>query len=279
VRELAPAKINLCLYVGPLRTDGRHELVSVMQSIDLADELELRDHDGPADEVRCPGVQGPNLAERAIGAFRESTGWSGPPQLLDIDKRIPVAAGLGGGSADAAATLRLLARRSGLGGHDQLLDLARELGADVPSQLQPGRWLAQGIGERLTALPQAPPLGFLVLPSHAALSTAAVYDEADRLGLTRTKAELEGILATLEPSSPEPINDLQPAARSLEPTIDAAIERVSDEGAASAFVTGSGPTVVGLFPTLQRAEAAARRLRESGVDAWACSALHNPSSA
>ena len=109
MRELAPAKINLCLYVGPLRSDGYHELVSVMQAIDLADELELTDSDATADDVRCPDVEGPNLAASALAAFREHTGWDGPPQLLQIEKRIPVAAGLGGGSADAAATLRLLA--------------------------------------------------------------------------------------------------------------------------------------------------------------------------
>lgn len=108
MRELAPAKVNVCLYLGPARPDGYHELLSVMQSITLADTLELRDNDGDADEVRCRAVAGPNLAAAAIAAFRESTGWDGPPQLLEIAKQIPVAAGLGGGSADAAATLRLL---------------------------------------------------------------------------------------------------------------------------------------------------------------------------
>jgi 4-diphosphocytidyl-2-C-methyl-D-erythritol kinase len=279
VRELAPAKLNLCLYLGPLRADGYHELVSVMQSIDLADELELRDHEGPHDEVRCPGVAGPNLADRAIAAFRALTAWDGPPQLLEIDKRIPVAAGLGGGSADAAATLRLLARRSNRGSEAELQQIAVELGADVPSQLQPGRWLAQGVGERLTKLPEVPPLGFAILPSKAKLSTPAVFAEADRLGLPRGAAELEELLMALDPNNPEPVNDLTPAARSLEPTIDKAIERISGEGAAYAFVAGSGPTVVGLFPTLQDARAAVRRLDRSGVEAWAAGAVHNPSSA
>lgn len=279
MRELAPAKVNLCLYVGPVRPDGYHEIVSVMQSIDLADELELSDHVASADEVRCAGVEGPNLAARAICAFRELTGWDGPPQLLEIEKRIPVAAGLGGGSADAAATLRLLARRSGVGSHDELHALATDLGADVPSQLSPGRWLAEGIGERLTALPECPPIGILIAASHAELSTADVYREADRLGLSRSAAELAAIRAGLDPLAPEVVNDLERAARSLEPTIDDAIERVSGAGALSAFVSGSGPTVVGLFPTLPGARAAARALNELGVDALAAAALHNLSTA
>jgi 4-diphosphocytidyl-2-C-methyl-D-erythritol kinase len=277
VRELAPAKINLCLYVGELRPDGYHELVSVMQAIDLADRLALTDSDAGADEVRCPGVAGPNLAERALAVFRERTGWDGPSQLLEIEKRIPVAAGLGGGSADAAATLRLLARRSGRASHAELLEIAASLGADVPSQLHPGRWLAQGIGERLTRLPVAAPVGIVLLPSAAELSTSAVYAQADRLGLTRSADELAAALAALDPSSPEPVNDLEPAARSLEPTIDVAVQAVRAEGAVSAFVSGSGPTVVGLFPTLQDARLAVHRLTAAGVDAKAACAIHNQS--
>lgn len=278
MRELAPAKINLCLYVGPLRPDGYHELVSVMQAIDLSDRLELTDSEASADEVRCPDVEGPNLAERALAGFRERTGWDGPPQLLEIEKRIPVAAGLGGGSADAAATLRLLARRSGHGDSGELLEIAASLGADVPSQLRPGRWLAEGVGERLTQLPAAPPLGIVLLPSKAKLSAAAVYAEADRLGLARSADELAAVLAALDPNRPEPVNDLEPAARSLEPTIDAAIDAVRGEGAVSAFVSGSGPTVLGLFPTLQGARLAVDRLNAAGVDAKAARAIHNQSS-
>jgi 4-diphosphocytidyl-2-C-methyl-D-erythritol kinase len=277
VRELAPAKINLCLYVGAVRPDGYHELVSVMQAIDLADRLELTDSEATADEVRCPGVEGPNLAARALAVFRERTGWNGPPQLLEIEKRIPVAAGLGGGSADAAATLRLLARRSGHGDHSELLEIAISLGADVPSQLRPGRWLAEGVGERLTQLPVAPAVGIVVLPSAAKLSAAAVYAEADRLGLTRSADELAAALAALDPNRPEPVNDLEQAARSLESTIDGSIDAARGAGAVSAFVSGSGPTVLGLFPTLQGARLAVDRLNAAGVDAKAARAIHNQS--
>jgi 4-diphosphocytidyl-2-C-methyl-D-erythritol kinase len=270
VKELAYAKINLCLYLGPLRsTDGRHELVSVMQSLELADDLQLSDHPqgGGDDEVRCPGVAGPNLAAAALVAFRALTGWAGPRQLLEIDKQIPISGGMGGGSADAAAALRLIARRSGLGSDAQLLEIAASLGADVPSQVAPGRVLAEGAGERLSVLADPAPFGVLVLPSSAGLSTAAVYDEADRLGLARSAGELARILGSLDTIEVEPVNDLEPAARSLDPTIDVRLEHARRAGATDAMLTGSGPTVVGFFATVQGARDAARKLRESGVDA------------
>jgi 4-diphosphocytidyl-2-C-methyl-D-erythritol kinase len=177
LRALAPAKINLGLFLGPTRPDSRHELVSVMQSISLADELTLEPApEASADEVLCPGVPGENLAARALASFRAATAWDAPPLRLTIDKRIPVAAGLGGGSADAAAALRLAQAASGRGDEGLLFVLASELGADVPAQVVPGRWLATGAGEVLEALPDPfSPFGVLVLPQTAALSTAEVY--------------------------------------------------------------------------------------------------------
>jgi 4-diphosphocytidyl-2-C-methyl-D-erythritol kinase len=246
--ELAPAKINLCLYLGPTRVDGRHELVSIMQSITLADRLRLRDADAGADgdEVRCPGVDGPNLCSAALAAFRAATGWDGPPQVLEIEKHVPVAAGMGGGSGDAAAALRLIARRAGIDDLELELLLAAGLGADVPGQVRPGRVLARGAGERITRLADPDPFGILVLPSAARLVTADVYRQADRMGLGRDAAEL----AALDPiGRPEFVNDLEPAARALEPTIDAALVDARRLGAATAIVSGSGPTVIGLFPS------------------------------
>jgi 4-diphosphocytidyl-2-C-methyl-D-erythritol kinase len=261
---LAPAKINLGLFMGPRRlSDGRHELVSVMQSISLADELTLRDAPAGAerDEVLCPGVPGPpeeNLAALALSAFRESTGWRAPPQRLEITKRIPVAAGLAGGSADAAAALRLARHASGLGEERLLLEIAARLGADVPAQVSPGRWLATGAGERLHELPPPrTPFGVLVLPAAFGLSTGAVFAEADRLGLARTELALQSlagdIAAALEDGAPLPAdesllaNDLQRAAVSLHPEIAGALQEARDLGAAHALLSGSGPTVLGLF--------------------------------
>jgi 4-diphosphocytidyl-2-C-methyl-D-erythritol kinase len=263
-RALAPAKVNLGLFVGPVRaSDGRHELVSVMQSISLADELTLEPAPpgAVADEVVCPDVPGAaedNLALSALRAFRASTGWQAPPLRLSIVKRIPVAAGLGGGSADAAAALRLARHASGLGDERMLRTLGAELGADVPAQITPGRWLASGAGERLQELaPARSQLGVLVLALDAALSTAAVYAEADRLALTRPLKELEErrleLRAALEHGAPLPAatellhNDLQRAAVSLCPEIAEALQRVREAGAELALVSGSGPTVLGLF--------------------------------
>jgi len=286
-RALAPAKVNLGLFLGPVRpADGRHELVSVMQSISLADELtlQLAPPGLACDEVLCPGVggaPGENLAAIALRSFRASARWDGPPARLSIAKRIPVAAGLAGGSADAAATLRLAAHASGLGEERLLQGLAARLGADVPAQVSPGRWLATGAGERLAPLARpAAPLGLLVLPIAVELPTAAVYAEADRLGLARSPDALERLrarlAASLQGGAPAPAdaellgNDLQPAALSLCPQIAPALAQARAAGADAALVSGSGPTVLGLFlpraggdpqEGLRRAERAAAGLR------------------
>jgi 4-diphosphocytidyl-2-C-methyl-D-erythritol kinase len=264
LRALAPAKVNLGLFLGPPRAgDGKHELVSVMQSISLADELTLSPAPAGAtdDEVACPGVPGPpaaNLAASALRAFRASTGWDAPPVRLEIVKRIPVAAGLGGGSADAAAALRLAQHASGLGDAQLLRRLAAELGADVPAQISPGRWLASGAGEELEELsPPGSIFGVLVLPLAAPLSTAAVYAEADRLELARApqllaerRRELSSAFAhgaPLPAASELLHNDLQRAAVSLCPDIAQALSEAHAAGGDPALLSGSGPTVLGLF--------------------------------
>jgi 4-diphosphocytidyl-2-C-methyl-D-erythritol kinase len=267
-RALAPAKINLGLFVGPARaSDGKHELVSVMQSISLADEvtLELAPPGSDRDEVICPGVSvaaGENLAATALRAFRASTRWRAPALRVSIVKRIPVAAGLGGGSADAAATLRLARHASGLGDQALLRKLAAKLGADVPAQIAPGRYLATGAGEQLQELaPMRSRFGVLVLALPVALSTAAVYAEADRLEQARTHKQLEQrraeLAAALEHGAALPAdaellhNDLQAAAVSLCPQIEGALTQARAAGAELALLSGSGPTVLGLFGSTQ----------------------------
>jgi 4-diphosphocytidyl-2-C-methyl-D-erythritol kinase len=275
LRALAPAKINLGLFIGPTRADGKHELVTVMQSISLADELTLRAApDGAAgDEVICPGVSAENLAASALRAFREATDWDAPPLRLCISKRIPLAGGLAGGSVDAAAALRLAIEASGLGDMQLALELASGLGADVPAALSPGRWLASGAGERLSELPDPnPSFGVLLLPADGELSTAAVYAQADRMGLARTPKELTDYHAALQSalgfgaSTPAVRllgNDLQLAAMELRPEIKERLGLVEETGADVTFLSGSGPTVVGLFTRangLVRAQRAARAL-------------------
>jgi 4-diphosphocytidyl-2-C-methyl-D-erythritol kinase len=257
----APGKVNLCLYVGRPRADGLHPLVSVVQPLSLADELRLSQTPGPGDAIVCPGVTGPNLAATAVAAYRGATGWDGPPVRLDIVKQVPVAAGMGGGSGDAAAALRLLAHAAGRADDPLLTELAPALGADVPAQIVPRRALVTGAGEVVEPLPEAAPRGFLILPSEHALSTADVYREADRLELGRAPKELAELEARVRAAPDEHAhNDLEAAARSLCPSIDDALAAVRAAGAAHAFVSGSGPTVVGFFPDLGAARAAAEGL-------------------
>jgi len=258
----APAKINLCLYLGGRREDGLHELCSLFEPLALADLIEV----SPAerDEVICPGVEGENLAARALAGLR-ARGWEREPLRVEIEKRVPVAAGLGGGSGDAAAILRLAA-----GEVADLPQLAAELGADVPSQLRPSLALVRGGGERIELLPEPAEHAAVLLPGGGGLSTAAVFAEADRLGLGRSDTELEELAARLRKvagagASPLDypdllVNDLEPAALSLRPDIGEALAALRGAGAPKALLSGSGPTAVGLFPDLAAAEAAAARL-------------------
>ncbi len=262
----ARAKINLCLFVGPQRGDGRHEVVTLMDSLTLCDDVRMQiDPPGVVvDEVLCRGIEGPNLAAAALHAFRQATGWDAPPVRLEIDKRIPVAGGMGGGSADAAAALRLASEASGLGDRRLLEDVASTLGSDVASQIRGGLVLATGEGSRLRPLNVSLPYSVVVMPVDARLSTADVYAEADRLGLARETLDLARALTRMQAAlSSETIlehlhNDLQDAARSLCPQIDEAIEGVLAAGADHALVSGSGPTVLGVFAEPGHAARAAR---------------------
>jgi 4-diphosphocytidyl-2-C-methyl-D-erythritol kinase len=265
LRALAPGKVNLCLFVGAPREDGLHPLASVVQSLTLADELTLQPGDGEADEVICPGVTGPNLAARALTLFREATGWDAGPQRLEIAKRVPVAGGMGGGSADAAATLRLAAAAAGRDDDDALLHaLAVQLGADVPAQIRPGRALMLGAGERVVRLDDPQPFGLAILPLDAELSTPAVYREFDARSCARGPEELAalaGELTATELADTRVVNDLQDAARRMCPAIDPALQAIRDAGARHALVSGSGPTVFGLYGSPAEAERAVAALR------------------
>jgi len=286
MRLIAPAKLNLCLFLGPRRADGLHELCSLFEPLALADSIEVAE--ATCDEVLCPGVAGENLAARALAALR-AAGWRAPPLRIEIAKRIPVAAGLGGGSADAAAVLRLA--RGGLWAHSahnppqpDLAALAAGLGADVPSQLDPGLALVRGAGERIEPLPAPVPHAAVLLPGGGGLSTAAVFAEADRLGLGRDADELEAPAAQLRAAAgagASPLayaellaNDLEPAARSLRPEIGEALDALRAAGAPLALLTGSGPTAVGLFEDLAGARAVAARLERD--DAIVCEAGRAP---
>ena len=246
---LAPGKVNLCLLVGAPRPDGLHPLVSVVQPTRLGDEVTLTPMQGAAaggaarDVVVCPGVEGDNLAARALREFRAATGWDGPPQRLTIAKRIPIAAGMAGGSSDAAAALRLIARASGLAIPPQL---PMRLGADVTVMLYAQRALMTGAGEHVEALPADRP-SLVVVPLDAELGAGQVYAEFDARDTPRTPEELEAAAQRIRAGEPfEHVNDLEPAARRLCPAIDPALEALRNVGVQRPMVTGSGPTVFGL---------------------------------
>jgi 4-diphosphocytidyl-2-C-methyl-D-erythritol kinase len=258
----AQGKVNLCLLVGAPRTDGLHPLVSIFQPTKLADEVTMEPASpaetvalaraGAHDLVVCPGVTGENLALRALTAFRAATGWDGPSQRITIEKRIPVAGGMAGGSADAAAVLKLAASASGIA---IPLDLPMRLGADVPALLANRRALVTGAGEHVEPAP-GERLDLVVVALDAQLTAAEVYRTFDILALARSDEELASLR-----HDPPPVNDLEPAARRLCRAIDPALEALARAGAELPMVTGSGPTVFGRGDDPERVVA---RLREHG---------------
>ena len=254
----APAKINLALVVGPAREDGKHEVLTVLQRVDLADRVEL----APAERLVVGGFPDDTLVRRALELVAEEAGVE-PRWRATIAKRIPPAAGLAGGSSDAAAALRLANETLGLP-DDRLHAVAARLGADVPFFLRPGPQLGTGDGSDLVPLDL--PQDFfvlLVLPHDAQkASTASVYDEFDRRGgeagfEERRAALLAGLEQVKRPRdlAALPRNDLasSPLAAELEAL-----------GAFRADASGAGPTVYGLFHHRAQAARARRALRARG---------------
>jgi 4-diphosphocytidyl-2-C-methyl-D-erythritol kinase len=257
IRELAPAKLNLVLHVGPPDA-GMHPIASLFASLELADELELAE--SGADRVICPGVPGENLAAVALRELRERLLPDLPPLAVRIDKRIPIAAGLGGGSADAAAVLRGANRIAGSPlGADELRALGARLGSDVPSQVEPGHAVVTGTGELVEPI-DLPPVDVLLVPDARGLTAAEVYAELDRSEGWRERLDPEP-LRRLAGAGPQELaavleNDLEPPAAALLPEIGAALDALRDAGALGVAVSGSGPTCFGLFDGPDAAHAA-----------------------
>ena len=258
IRELAPAKVNLVLRVGPVAPNGLHEVCSLFASLELHDVVEVRESD--RDEVACDVVPGPNLAEAAIRAFRAAHP-ALPPLEVWIDKRVPVAGGMAGGSADAAAVLRAANQIAGVPfDADALRAIAAPLGSDVPSQVEPAHAIVTGSGERVVRI-GLPPMALVLVPDPDGLLTRDVFRKADSLGPPRAELDcgdledfprlnVPGIAGRLE-------NDLQEAALSLRPELADTLESVRRTGALGALVSGSGPTVFGVFAERAEAERAA----------------------
>lgn len=259
-RAPAAAKLNLALVVGPRGPSGKHELATVLQRVDLADRVELE----PSSHLRVSGYAGDTLVARALRLLAGSVGVE-PRWAATLTKRIPVAAGLGGGSSDAATALRLanetLERPLSA---EQLSAIAAELGSDVPFFLDPGPQLGEGDGSILTALDLPQDYWVvLALPSGSAKgSTAAVYEAFDARGgeegFQERRAAL--LLALEEVSRPRDLAALPPNDLASSPLAD----ELRALGAFRADVTGAGPAVYGLFHHRDEARAAERRLRRLG---------------
>lgn len=255
--EPAPAKLNLALHVRARRADGYHELETLFAFVADGDAIRLSDADIDGFAIVGPFAaaltgEGDNLVTRAARAFAEAFGTSQAHHIV-LDKRLPVASGIGGGSADAAATLRALARR-----HDVALDdprlfaIADGLGSDVPACLLGVTALGTGRGEVLQPIPGATGTPTLLVNPGVAVSTAAVFARWD--GIDHGPIGDGPLLDVARAGR----NDLEPPARALAPAIDTALALLDRPGVLLARMSGSGATCFALFDTLAaRAEAAA----------------------
>jgi 4-diphosphocytidyl-2-C-methyl-D-erythritol kinase len=286
VRVRVPSKINLFLTVRGLRDDGYHELVTVLQTVSLYDTVTAR-LDGPTAQhpasrrsMRLRFTQGAvagvpddedNLAVRAARVVMAEAGLgdgtccdapegngSGPTTRLHLDKHIPVAAGMAGGSADAAAALVALDELWGTGlGRARLRELAAELGADVPFCVSGGTALATGTGTATAQVLTRGAYHWVVGITDTPLSTPAVYRAYDEV-VRPSETEPDAVLQALRTGDAEALgaalhNDLELAAIHLLPELEAKREAMLAAGALGALVSGSGPTIVGLAGSAQDA--------------------------
>ncbi|MEP7239500.1 MAG: 4-(cytidine 5'-diphospho)-2-C-methyl-D-erythritol kinase [Devosia sp.] len=276
--EAAPAKINLALHVTGRRADGYHSLETLVAFADIGDEVTAAPARKDGLAITGPfaialGGGDSNLVLKALAAFRSR--WPGAlPQgvALTLRKNLPVAAGLGGGSADAAATLRLLATMSSTAiAFADLLELAAPLGADVPMCLYSRPAEVRGLGEIVTPLKHFPPLHVVLVNPLVPVVTADVFRRLERrenpglpdLGGPLTRPAQFALWLS------ETRNDLEPAARALVPAIGELTARLSRQsGCILARMSGSGATVFGLFGSSAQAHQAAHDLRAAWPGYW-----------
>lgn len=282
----APAKVNLSLRVVGKRKDGYHLLDTIMAPVNLYDEIRIarpksfragKEHlRVTCDHPLVPSGKG-NLAYQAASLLLTKKGILDPVHI-HVRKKIPVGAGLGGGSSDAAATLQGLDRLFRLGcKRKEMLSLAASLGADVPFFIDPRPARARGIGERLRPCLFFPRLWMVILYPGFPLSTRWVYQHLRFSKLTKTientrinfsLGDSEGLKCLL-------VNDLERVAMRRYPRIAFLKERLIQEGAAGALMSGSGSSVFGIFPSGQSAKEAFHRLRkEEGVQAYLVRSLN-----
>jgi 4-diphosphocytidyl-2-C-methyl-D-erythritol kinase len=272
--EFAPAKVNLHLHVVGRRPDGYHLLDSLVVFAGVGDRMTVAAAGDLSLSVIGPFAAGlageaDNLVLRAARALAAASGIR-PSGALVLEKNLPVASGIGGGSADAAATLRLLCRFWGLE-PTRMEGLAGGLGADVPVCLAGQPALMSGIGDVLVPAPKLPPMGIMLVNPGVAVSTQSVFRTRGDLFSAPARFPERGwpapsdLLASLRAAR----NDLEPPARLLAPPIDAALDALAGApGCLLARMSGSGATCFGLFPTPAMAEAAASGIVRDGWWVW-----------
>lgn len=254
--RMAPAKINLCLYVTGKRSDGYHDLATLMQRVSLFDKVTVELTDGGEVSVDCPGVTlppgGVNIAARAAWAMLERAA-SARGVHISIEKSIPAAAGLGGGSSNAAAVLLALDELLGCNFPLAVLTpLAARLGADVPFFLLEQAAWATGIGDNLEPAANLPTAWYLLVNPGIAVSTAKVFGN---LGLTSPVdvAKLRGFPSNIEGLVRQLHNDLEPVTFRLFPEVSLVRNALLEVGSEGALMSGSGATVFGVFAGRDRA--------------------------
>lgn len=271
----AHAKVNLDLRVLGSRPDGFHELRTVFQTIELHDTLVCSERPGPfALKCRTPGVplDDSNLAWRAAAALWKALGRAGDPQdtAVSIDKVIPMEAGLGGGSADAAATLSGLARLWGGVPVTLLREVASGIGADVAFFLSGGTALGLGRGEEIYPLVDLPPHWIVVVRPPFGVSTAEAYswyDDDRAAGLKDEPHELQVLPVPWPTRAAQMVNDLEPPVVRRHPEIQAVKAALREAGAVASAMSGSGSAVFGLFRSRAGAERVIRPLSKGGARA------------
>ena len=271
VYEKAYGKINLSLDVLGRRANGYHDVSMVMQTVDLYDVITLRklsDRDGiilTTDVDNIPLDEG-NIVYKAIKLIKEEYGID-IGVSADIKKRLPVAAGMGGGSADAAAALRGMNALFELGlKSEKLEELGVRLGADVPFLIKGGIALAEGIGEKLTALPAFPECSLVIVKPNVSVSTKEVYEAFDSL----TEVVHPDIKKLIDSLGKEDLryivkllgNVLEDVTIKKHGIIDEIKRSLLENGAVFSMMTGSGPTVFGIFENEEKAVMAGERLSE-----------------
>ncbi|HEV8633431.1 MAG TPA: 4-(cytidine 5'-diphospho)-2-C-methyl-D-erythritol kinase [Chloroflexota bacterium] len=273
IRELAPAKLNLVLEVLGRREDGYHELATVFQTVGLCDELRFWPDDALTLEVDDPALAGEeNLVLRAARRLRDRVGFRAGARIR-LTKRIPAAAGLGGGSSDAAAALRGLRRLWRLGLEDaELAEIAAGLGADVPFLLRGGTALAGGVGDRLDPLPDLAAWAVLYTPPYrVADKTVRAYRALRTEDWSDGSAAADAasaVRAGRRPDLGDAPNAFERVADELFPGLAEHRARLTAAGAPWVRLSGAGPTLFTLTPRRRSAEAIRARL-PAGVRAWA----------